>query len=122
MFHTHLLVKGFIEKPPAIEKELELWMEQLVKDINMKIMSGPHVKYLNVAGNRGITGVVVIETSHCSFHAWDEQNPALVQLDVYSCADFKTISVLKRLDDFNLLKFEAMRIDRNGAMKVLDLL
>ena len=28
-------------------------------------------------GNRGITAVAIIETSHITMHIWDEPNPAL---------------------------------------------
>ena len=37
-------------------------------------------------GNRGVTAFAIIETSHIAMHIWDEPNPALVQLDVYTCA------------------------------------
>jgi len=92
----------------------------LVKDVKMNILDGPYVKYLNVVGNRGITGIVVIETSHCSIHIWDEQKPALVQMDLYSCADFLTDTVVNRLKDFNLIDYEALRIDRNNELKIVE--
>ncbi len=38
--------------------------------------------------NRGITAISVIETSHIAMHVWDEPQPALMQLDIYSCAEF----------------------------------
>ena len=44
---------------------------------------GPYVKYCNMAGNRGITAVAIIETSH-RYAYWDEPKPALLQMDVYS--------------------------------------
>ena len=58
------------------------------KLIDMKTIKGPFASYVNNIGNRGITGFVMIETSHIAIHIWDEPDPALVQFDVYSCADF----------------------------------
>ncbi len=115
-FHTHLLLKGEILNPPKNEEVLKKWMENLVSKINMKILSGPHVNYLDVAGNRGISGLVMIETSHCSIHIWDETSPALVQMDVYSCANFDSNVVIACLSDFDLVNYHKMRIDRNNTM------
>jgi len=38
-------------------------------------------------GNQGLTSVTIIETSHIAVHVWDEVSPALMQMDVYSCAE-----------------------------------
>ena len=32
---------------------------------------GLYVKYCKMEGNRGITGIAVIETSHIAIHVWD---------------------------------------------------
>lgn len=114
LFHTHLLVKAQIMQPPKSELILVDWLKMLVDDIKMKILDGPYVKYLDVEGNRGITGIVVIETSHCSVHIWDEPNPAIMQMDVYSCADFNTKAVINRVKDFGVVDYQKLRVDRNG--------
>lgn len=120
LFHTHLLVKAQILQPPQKEIVLIDWLKMLVDDIKMKILDGPYVKYLDVMGNRGITGIVVIETSHCSVHIWDEPNPAIMQMDVYSCADFSTDTVLNRIKDFGVVDYQKMRIDRNEKFKIVE--
>ncbi len=51
----------------------------------MNVLSGPHVAHVDTPGNRGLTGVAIIETSHVAVHIWDEASPALVQLDFYTC-------------------------------------
>jgi S-adenosylmethionine/arginine decarboxylase-like enzyme len=107
-------VKAQILEPPKNELVLIDWLKLLVDDIKMKILDGPYVKYLDVEGNRGITGIVVIETSHCSVHIWDEPNPAIMQMDVYSCADFNTSDVIKRVKDFSIVDYQKLRVDRNG--------
>ena len=58
---------------------------------------GPYVKYCNVEANRGITGIAVIETSHIAIHVWDEPNPALMQIDVYSCAEFDVDEIAEKI-------------------------
>ena len=63
------------------------WLKSLVNDLGMKIMMGPIAGYSPVEGNRGLTAAVVIETSHIVLHVWDEEQPAMMQLDVYTCGE-----------------------------------
>ncbi len=120
LFHTHLLVKAKISNPPRKEIVLIDWLKTLVNDIDMKILDGPYVKYLDIQGNRGITGIVVIETSHCSVHIWDETIPAIMQMDVYSCSNFETDKVINRINDFNMVGYQKMRIDRNNIFNIME--
>lgn len=80
---------------------------------------GPYSKYLDVEGNRGVTGIVVIETSHISFHCWDEVSPALIQMDVYSCKNFDPNRVINALLKFGLESYDILNIDRNNELKVI---
>ena len=45
----------------------------LIKDIGMKLMFGPEVRYVRQEGNEGLTAVAIIETSHVALHVWDKQ-------------------------------------------------
>lgn len=36
----------------------------------------------------GVTGIVVLSTSHCAVHTWPHRNYAV--FDVYSCCDYET--------------------------------
>ena len=101
--HKHLLVRAEVLEPPKDLKVMKKWTKSLIKDIDMKILAGPYAKYCEVKGNRGLTCVTIIETSHITLHSWDEMSPALVQLDVYSCKDFDHFLVLKELKKFNPL-------------------
>ena len=65
-------------------------------------LKGPIVAYSDKVGNRGLTGIVIIETSHIAFHSWDESLPAVIQLDIYSCKDFEPKHIFKELEVFNL--------------------
>ncbi len=45
----------------------------------------------------GVTGVVVLSTSHCAIHTWPARR--LLVLDVFSCRDFPPGVVKEALDD-----------------------
>lgn len=120
LFHKHMLIRGFLKNPPKESKALEDFFIELVSNIKMKVFIAPVAKYLDTEGNRGITGTVVIETSHMSMHVWDEQSPALMQMDVYSCKDFDEKVVIDTIDQhFGLLAYEHLSIDRNNGLKVI---
>jgi len=111
LVHKHLIIRAEAIKPPVDE-------EQLNESINMKIMMGPYVKYCNMKGNRGITGIAVIETSHIVMHVWDEVNPALIQFDIYSCGEFKHTDICKKImDDFSIHKIEYKYLNRETGLQ-----
>ena len=76
LVHKHLIIRAEAVKPPTDEEQLKEWMTEFVESINMKIFMGPYVKYCSMPGNKGITAVAVIETSHIAMHIWDEPQPA----------------------------------------------
>jgi S-adenosylmethionine/arginine decarboxylase-like enzyme len=118
LFHLHLLVKCHVQNPPKDVEFLKKWFTELVSDINMKICIAPQARYVDVPGNRGLTGLVGIETSHSSIHVWDETDPGMIQMDVYSCSCFEPETVLNKLREFGLLDYEMMVIDRNDGFVV----
>lgn len=113
LFHQHLLIRAFVEEPPVKEEILNKWMTELVNDIGMKVVVPAKSKYVDAPGNEGLTGSINIETSHMAIHIWSMQNPSRIEMDVYSCACFEMKTILKKLDEWNLLKFHAMMVDRN---------
>ncbi len=117
--HKHLLVRAEVNNPIKEEKVLKKWLKDLVKLIDMKIIKGPFASYVNNIGNRGITGFVMIETSHIAIHIWDEQEPALVQFDVYSCADFDAPTVKQHLHMMEPVNIAYTLFDRETELKPL---
>jgi len=111
--HKHLIIRAEVKHPITSEWELRKWLKNLVKIIDMKIVGGPYTAYVTKEGNRGITGVVMIETSHISIHIWDEERPSLVQCDIYSCAEFQQGEVIMHLDIMKPKKIEYMMVDRS---------
>ena len=69
-------------------------LNNLVKEIKMKKLTEPLV----VRGNSvpGLTGVVIIETSHIILHTYTETGK--IALDVYSVKNFDKKKVIKFLD------------------------
>ena len=111
--HKHLIIRAEVNRPITSEKEIKKWLRNLVKKIDMNIIKGPYAGYVSKEGNRGITGVVMIETSHISIHIWDETTPALVQCDIYSCAEFQQGEVIMHLGIMKPKKIEYMMVDRS---------
>ena len=115
--HKHLIIRAEVNRPIKSEKEIRKWLRNLVKKIDMKIIKGPYASYVSKEGNRGITGVVMIETSHIAIHIWDEVSPALVQCDVYSCAEFSSNEVLSEFMDMEVTKIDHMLLNRANEIK-----
>ena len=111
--HKHMIIRAEVLEPITSEKELKKWLKDLVKIIKMKIIKGPYASYVSKEGNCGVTGVVMIETSHIAIHIWDETTPALVQCDVYSCAEFQRGEVVMHLGMMHPTKIEYMMMDRS---------
>jgi S-adenosylmethionine/arginine decarboxylase-like enzyme len=114
--HKHLIIRAEVGKPITDENVAIDWMNKLVEKIGMKVMMGPYAKYLNVEGNRGLTAVAIIETSHIALHIWDEDKPALVQLDVYTCGYLDPYDVVEALRDFHPVKIEMKYLDRENKL------
>ena len=120
--HKHLIVRAEIHQPPCNPSAMDDWMRQLVRDIRMKVLMGPFSVYSAMPGNQGLTSVTIIETSHIAVHVWDEVSPALMQMDVYSCAEFDPQLIFDRLqNDFGLAKLEWKFIDRENGLDGISL-
>jgi S-adenosylmethionine/arginine decarboxylase-like enzyme len=115
--HKHLLIRAEVSKPPLTEQNIIFWMNDLIKKIDMKILAGPYASRVNKKGNAGLTCVSIIETSHVIIHTWDEDNPALIQLDVYSCKDFKKSDILECLEEFQPIQVDYKYFDRENNFK-----
>ena len=118
LVHKHLIIRAEASRPPTDEEQLQNWMREFIESINMKVFMGPYVKYCNMPGNRGITAVAIIETSHIAMHIWDEPKPALLQMDVYSCGDFNHTEICKKImDDFDIHKIEYKYLYRETGLQ-----
>ena len=117
--HKHLIVRADISWCPQEEdlNKVSDWVRGLIKKIEMKLLAGPYTTYVSDLGNKGMTSVAIIETSHIALHIWDETNPGLMQLDVYSCADFNPQNIFDEVDRvFKTVKMEYKFLDREKEL------
>lgn len=118
--HKHLIIRAELNNPPKCAEAIQDWMRTLVDKIGMKILMGPYAIYSDMVGNRGLTAVTIIETSHIAMHVWDEVDPALMQLDVYTCSTLNIDDVFAALGDFDPHHVEYKYIDREHDLTLID--
>ena len=122
LIHKHLIIRAEVNNPPKDVDYLTNWLKDFITFIDMKIMLGPYVAYCDKPGNRGITGIAVIETSHIAIHVWDEPVPALVQFDVYSCAEFDPYKIAEKIkDDWSVERIDYKFLNRETGLKPIRL-
>ena len=102
--HKHIIIRATVKKPPTQTDVIKQWVRNLVKKLNMKPLGETVAVYVDKKGNRGLTCLQAIDTSHIAFHSWDEDKPALVQLDVYTCGHLNKQTVFDALDTFEIIE------------------
>lgn len=117
LVHKHVIIRAEVLNPPTCPKKVSEQVKDLIERIGMKIMMGPFAKYCPMPGNRGLTVATIIETSHIVMHTWDECNPALIQLDVYTCGPFNPADVLDWLKQYDPIKVEHKYLDREHGLE-----
>ncbi len=118
--HKHLIVRAELSNPPKCSTSIALWMRDLVDAIGMKILMGPYSVYSDMVGNRGLTAVTIIETSHIALHVWDECEPAMAQLDVYTCSALNIQDVFDAIQAWNPTRVEYKYIDRENELTLIE--
>ena len=85
----HLIIDSEGTRSPSVLDSVEYiyrFLEEIPKLTGMEVLIPPHVVRCHDHGNEGVTGVVVITTSHSSIHTWP--NSGVIKFDLYSCKDF----------------------------------
>ena len=121
LVHKHLIVRAEVTNPPKDETLAKEFLKELIEGINMKILFGPEAKYVDIPGNRGLTCFAIIEPSHVVMHTWDECDPAMIQLDVYTCGALDTDVVFDSLRRFGVIKMDYKFLDRENDLKEIPL-
>lgn len=116
LVHKHLIIRAEVDNAPRNEEWAVIWLREVVEKLGMKVCAGPIAKYVDMVGNKGLTAVVIIETSHIAIHCWDEPTPNLIQFDVYSCGEFDPKTILDELDKFGVRKVEYKFLDREHGL------
>ncbi len=118
--HVHMLGKAYLVNPPRTVEVFNDWLKVLVERIDMKILMGPYSIDCKTLGNEGITGVIVIETSHCSGHVWHAVERPFMTWDVYSCVLFNPDVVIRHIHEhFQIDELSYTVLDRNDVPVVI---
>ncbi len=118
--HNHLLLNGYTNTPPTDTGATIEWMESLIKKIDMKILQGPFSSYVTKEGNRGITAVAMIETSHVALHVWDESSPSFIEFDLYTCGELDADLVIKDLEEhLGLYNYKKLILERSDGFTIV---
>lgn len=115
--HKHLIIRAEVQKPPTDPEWVKEWFVELVDKIGMKLLDlpeNPIAGYVTQPGNHGVCAVALIETSHIAMHVWDEQNPALLQLDVYTCSTLEPTVVFDHIEQFDIVTKSFLLLDREN--------
>lgn len=119
IYHKHLLINAKVKNPMNTEESGIEFLKFLVNQIDMKIIKGPFASYVDAPGNKGLTAIVMIETSHIAFHIWDEPDPGLLQFDLYTCGSLDVNKVMNTLKDyFTLEQYDYILFDRENGFVV----
>lgn len=118
--HKQLIVRAEVANFFGRFEQLELddWLFVLVEKMGMRIMSGPHSVYVDRDGLRGWSGSVLIETSHIALHVWEDAEPKLLQLDVYTCGAMQPDTIAEHLRQFNPSRIEYLLLDREYKLEI----
>ena len=118
--HKHLMAIAESSNPPKDVGKICSWMKKLVHDLGMVVLIKPKARYCDTVGNRGLTCICAIETSHIVLHAWDEGEIGLIQLDVYTCAELNTDVVWNSLKQFETSNIKYKFYDRKNNFTLLE--
>ena len=121
IYHKHLLVNAELDRPMQTEQEGIDFLTSLVKAIDMKILQGPFATYVTAEGNKGLTAIVLIETSHIAFHIWDEPAQPVLQFDLYTCGLLHHQQILDLLQQtFEITSADWVLFDREQGFQIED--
>ena len=119
--HKHILINAQITNPLNTYQEAIDFLDDLVESIGMKKLMGPLAEYVKTPGNQGVTAIVGIETSHIAFHIWDENMPARLQFDLYTCGPLdKSLVLDKVIKRFDVIGGDYRIYDRETGFVLLE--
>lgn len=108
--HKHLLITATVVNPTESPEVVKQWLDRLVEIAGMKTLMPARAKYCDDIGNEGVTGDIIITTSHATIHLWEN----LLQADLYSCREFNELDVIQHVyAHFNVLDMDFQVIDRS---------
>lgn len=115
--HKHLILNAYVNNPINDEESCKKFLLDLTKIVEMDVLIDPVAKYCDIPGNEGVTGTIVITTSHMSIHVWPQEENSYIRMDIYSCKDFDEKKVIDFVDQvMSVTAYGTMLIDRNDIV------
>ena len=117
--HKHLLLEGWIDRHQDSIK-LESLVSELCKEIKAQANGTPISYYCDQPPNNiGWTTFLAIKQSHIIIHTWMDYvlMKEQLQIDIYSCKDFKVEDVLKFLKKKEVYDIKYKLINREKDLK-----
>ena len=111
--HKHVIVRAYVNNPPINASALSEWCTDVIGSVGMKCIGGPLVVHSDMEGNAGYTTVAILDFSHLAIHSWDEISPALIEFDLFSCKNFDIETVLTKLNEFDIVSYSTLIVDRD---------
>jgi S-adenosylmethionine decarboxylase len=84
---------------------LRTMLQRLVASLEMRCLGSPHIYEVEEEISKlnsvpfedegGVTGVVVLSTSHCAIHTWPLRSYFV--MDIYSCRSFDPVTAVRLL-------------------------
>jgi len=119
--HKHILINARVTNSLGSTEDAVSFLKDLVENVGMKILMGPHATYVDTPGNKGVTAIVGIETSHIAFHVWDEEVPAKLQFDLYTCGSLDKDVVIEAVKErFGVVSADYRIFDREQGFLLLE--
>src|ERR1700753_1935094 len=118
--HKQLILSLAVKYPPRDAEEVEAWLSFVIKRINMRIakaetlLKNPQAYYCDNPSNLGVTGVGILETSHTALHVWEDESPAKMEYDLYSCSEFDVADIITMAKIFGIVSGNYFVLDRDN--------
>lgn len=121
----HVIFDGYFtaDAPLRISKHPQLFLLGLAEKLQMHVMTNPSIFEFPLMEGQdfaGITGIVILSTSHVSVHTYPERrfnNGYFVSLDVYSCTPYEVADVVDYLKQCHVFTGRTTIIERFSDMR-----
>lgn len=113
--HKHFILNATVKNPINDEQSCNKFLTDLVEIVDMEVLVPATSKYCDIPGNEGVTGTIIITTSHMSIHIWPQEPKPYIRMDVYSCKDFDHTKIIEYVDkSMGIVEKGGCIIDRNN--------
>lgn len=124
-YHLHMIYNAYCYHTNITPKYCNELLENIVQKVGMRVMMGPYSDNCVAENNEGVTGIIVLETSHAAFHFWPEEmtpeGKGRVSFCLYSCRLYDYNKIIKYLQSiFPLVGDNDVDKENNWSMVIVD--